>query len=163
VKKLLKEYWIELVGLAVLFLAVYLLLNRHKLGAMRRASQGVVGTISGYFGNLYNNFSNYFARMSALEILAWILAIGGMAFILWRIRFRFLKSDRWQVLACPRCGSNLHRVHRTSLDHLIGPIFLPRSARYRCSNSECRWSGLRQTRQGSAAALQSQNTPGDQV
>jgi predicted RNA-binding Zn-ribbon protein involved in translation (DUF1610 family) len=89
------------------------------------------------------------------------MVVGGVVFILWRLRYRFLKSDRWQVLACPKCGGKLHRIHRTSLDRLVGSIFLPRAARYRCSNKECGWSGLRQTRQGSAAALQSQNSPGD--
>jgi hypothetical protein len=166
VKKILKEYRIELIGLAVMFIAGFMLLNRNRMGATRWASQVFVWKLSVWFGNLLHAISNYLAQISVMEWIAWLLIIGWVVFFAWRIRYRFLKSDYWQVLACPKCGStDLHRVHRTSFDRLLGSILLPQSARYRCSNSECHWSGLRQSRQQSGADLQAHKTsanPGNQ-
>jgi hypothetical protein len=160
VKKFLKEYRVELGGLLLLSIAVLLLLNRQKIGPVRQAGQGFLSRIANWFGNLLDSINNLFARMTATEMLAWLLIVGGTLFILWRIRVRYLRSDHWQASTCPKCGSKIHRVHRTRLDRILGPIFLPQSARYRCSNSECRWSGLRQGRP-QPAALQSQQTPGN--
>jgi hypothetical protein len=110
------------------------------------AGKGFLNSISQWSNNLLDQAFGHLGRLSAAELLAWLLIISGVVFILYRMRHRYLKSDHWQATICPRCSSKLHRVHRTWLDRLLGLIFLPNSARYRCSNSSCRWSGLRQGR-----------------
>ena len=145
-RKFIREYWVELVGLLAVLLAIVLLLNKDKIWAIRLAGKGFLSSISQWFNSLLDGAFGYLGRISAAELLAWLLIISGAVFILYRMRRRYLKSDHWQVTICPKCSSKLHRVHRTRLDRLLGPIFLPNAARYRCSNSSCRWSGLRQGR-----------------
>jgi len=157
VKKFIREYWIELLGLIAVLIAVFLLLNRNNIWAIRVAGRGFISGISQWFNDLLNSAFGYLGRMSAAELLAWLLIISGTVIILYRMRRRYLKSEHWQATVCPKCGSKLHRVHRTRLDRLLGPIFLPNSARYRCSNSSCRWSGLRQGR-AHQAGLHSRET-----
>jgi hypothetical protein len=41
---------------------------------------------------------------------------------------------------CPRCGEELHRIHRTPLDKLISRFV--HVHRYRCANPRCRWEGV---------------------
>jgi len=156
VKKFLREYWVELLGLIVVLIAIFVLVNRNNIWGIRVAGRGFISSISQWFNNLLNTTFGYLGRMSAAELLAWLLIISGTVIILYRMRRRYLKSDHWQATVCPKCGSKLHRVHRTQLDRLLGPIFLPNSARYRCSNSSCRWSGLRQGR-ATQAGLQSRD------
>ena len=159
VRKFVKNYWVELLGLVAVVIALVYLLNRSRLAGMRETGNGLVGSAGQWFNSLMDSAFGYLGRMSAAEMLAWLLIIAGGILILYRMRVRFLKSDRWQAIVCPKCGSKLHRVHRTRLDRLIGPIFLPNAARYRCSNSGCRWSGLRQGR-APQAGLQARDTSG---
>jgi hypothetical protein len=157
VKKFIREYWVELLGLIAVLIAVILLLNRNNIWAIRVAGKGLISSISQWFNGLLDSAFGYLGRMSAAELLAWLLIFSGTVIILYRMRRRYLKSDHWQATVCPKCSSKLHRVHRTRLDRLLGPIFLPNSARYRCSNSSCRWSGLRQGR-ATQAGLHSRDT-----
>jgi hypothetical protein len=41
---------------------------------------------------------------------------------------------------CPRCDSTLKQIHRRFFDRLISQFY--QVHRYRCSNPECRWTGL---------------------
>lgn len=49
-----------------------------------------------------------------------------------------LRGDSRQ---CPRCGGELHRVHRIPADKLLSRIV--HVHRYRCTNPRCGWQGLR--------------------
>lgn len=40
---------------------------------------------------------------------------------------------------CPKCGSNLRRIHRRPVDRALSLAY-PVS-RFRCSNHDCRWQG----------------------
>jgi hypothetical protein len=85
-----------------------------------------------------------FARRASMpELIGATLLLVAVLISAWRIRDRFLKSLYWRSKVCPRCGSTLERVHRSQLDRLVGRFLLPHAHRYRCSNSSCRWSGLR--------------------
>jgi hypothetical protein len=42
---------------------------------------------------------------------------------------------------CPVCGSPLRQIHRRTIDRLISQFY--RVHRFRCSNDECRWVGLK--------------------
>jgi hypothetical protein len=44
---------------------------------------------------------------------------------------------------CPKCGgSKFHRVRRRTVDRLLG--FGLETRRFRCSNPNCKWEGMRQ-------------------
>jgi hypothetical protein len=157
VRKFLREYWVEIVGLFVVLIALFFLLNRSRIGVMRQAGEGFLSSLGRWFNNLHNSVFGQLGRMTSMELLAWMLIVGGLIVILYRMRVRYLKSDHWQATVCPKCGSKLNRIHRTRLDRMLGPIFLPHAVRYRCSNSNCRWSGLRHGR-APQAGLQSRDT-----
>jgi len=75
------------------------------------------------------------------DLLAYCLLFMAAALILWRGRRRLMTQYRFTALKCPRCGSELHRVHRVWHDRLLD-LYVP-VRRYQCEDDECRWRGLR--------------------
>lgn len=75
-----------------------------------------------------------FTTLSAVLVLIWV------------IRWQFLNAKTWSPSECPKCGSELHRIHRTSFDRLLSQTLLPEARRYRCENPYCHWDGLRRHR-----------------
>jgi hypothetical protein len=66
-----------------------------------------------------------------------------LAYLIWRIRYRFTHTESLQATVCPRCGGELHRIHRSWLDRFLSATLLPTARRYQCANKDCRWEGLR--------------------
>ena len=85
----------------------------------------------------------YFGGLDSSEWLGWIIVVVAAALFVTQRRDRFLQSTRWVDDICPKCGDRIHRVHRTRMDRLINVILRSHLRRYRCSNSDCDWSGLR--------------------
>lgn len=79
--------------------------------------------------------------VTLIELLGFALVIAGMTALLYRLRWRIMHAAALSQLACPRCGNEIHRVHRKELDRAIS-IAVP-VRRYRCWNKECGWEGLR--------------------
>jgi uncharacterized protein with PIN domain len=75
-----------------------------------------------------------------------VILVATIAFVIWRIRYRFFNSDQFKATVCPVCGNEIHRVHRTVIDRILSKTLLPHARRYRCINQECNWSGLRRRR-----------------
>ena len=48
---------------------------------------------------------------------------------------------------CPKCGADLDRIRRTSIDRLVSVFY--EVHRYKCHSSRCDWSGLRHPLKGS--------------
>jgi hypothetical protein len=82
-------------------------------------------------------------RLTPARLIGAVLVMGAGVFIAWRARVRFLRSAHWRATTCPRCGSPIHRVHRTVLDKAASRVLLPHARRYRCEQAECGWTGLR--------------------
>ncbi len=59
----------------------------------------------------------------------------------WRVRWRFMHTSRFIELTCPRCGNDLHRIHRRAGDRMLN-LFVP-VRRYQCKNRDCLWRGLK--------------------
>jgi len=87
-------------------------------------------------------------RLTASDLLGYLLVTAAVVALVWRVRWRFQHSEAFTALRCPRCGGNIHRKHRNIGDRLISIVVPVR--RYRCVNSECRWRGLRVTPVGGA-------------
>ncbi len=127
----LRKYWIEtFFGVLILLGAVLILGKREQLTALQTQLE-----------NLGIFFYHLALTVSPVDLFGAVMVILALAFLIWRIRVRFLASDRWYARICPRCGSPIIRVHRSLLDRMVGKIFLPHSRRYNCS--KCNWSGLR--------------------
>jgi hypothetical protein len=143
-KKIIREYWLEIIaGLFILF-GLFLLLEQFSLRlGFRRLLFRSIGIFRETAGGLSQQIYNYLAGFTLSDLIGWIFIFLAIFFVLWRIRVRFVKSDYWLATACPRCGSALHRVKRSSWDRFLSKTILPHARRYLCSNRECGWSGLR--------------------
>ena len=80
------------------------------------------------------------------RLIGWLLVLLAIPFVIYRVRYRFRLSDRWEAAVCPKCSARLHRVHRTLFDRLLSHTLLPGARRYECANLACSWSGLRRSR-----------------
>lgn len=138
----LRAYRFEIVWLAVVALGVFLIFERMNIratlfGWLRRAIEGVSRS-AGRLGTIPREL---LAHLSLSDLVGLLLILGALAAILWRLRWRLMRSPALAALACPKCGGSIHRIHRHRFDRLIS-LYLP-VRRYHCSNSACRWHGLR--------------------
>jgi len=148
VKKLLKEYLVEFVALLVAILGgAFILIDRNafQTGA-KQAYHGVKGLFSQSLSFFDTSLASFTSKFTFFDVFGLVLIILVLVFIVWRVRYRFFNSEHWKATTCPKCGSEIHRIHRTSLDRFLSAIFLPFAARYQCTNSDCKWSGLRRRR-----------------
>jgi len=83
-----------------------------------------------------------FARFpNVAGLLLFVILVLIIALVIAGIRFLILRPLRDTTRQCPRCGGELHRVHRTPADRLLSHIV--HVHRYRCTNPRCGWQGLR--------------------
>jgi len=125
----MKRFRLELIAAAVVVIGVMLIIDWQPiLGGVERVVVAVAGSVP---------FS---------MLLGSGLALGAALFMAWQVRLRFLRSAYWRASTCPRCGSAIHRVHRSPMDKAVSKVFLPHGRRYRCENAACGWTGLRKAR-----------------
>ena len=142
-KKLLKEYRIEAIAVLLALLGVFLLVEQLEIRAtLRMFLANSTGWLADLAGAILDGLASYIQTFTLSDLVGWLLIFSTAIFIIWRFRYHYLRSARWLSETCPRCGSPLHRIHRTNLDRLLSKILLPHAGRYLCSNSDCRWSGL---------------------
>ena len=143
-KKFLKEYWIEISALLILSLGVFLLIERMEIrSTIWRAILGAKILIQSEAESFVKGMIVFVGNFTLSDAIGTMFIILAVIFALWRIRYRFLHSDRWLATTCPKCGGELHRIHRSKFDHILSRTLLPKSHRYECANPECNWSGLR--------------------
>jgi predicted RNA-binding Zn-ribbon protein involved in translation (DUF1610 family) len=124
-----RGFRVELLTLGVITMGVFLQIDWSP--TLSVVDQAVVGV---------------FRQLTPAMLIGAVLVVGVSVFIVWRVRVRFFSSAHWRATACPRCGSPIHRVHRSLLDKVVSKVFLPHARRYRCEKAECGWSGLRHSR-----------------
>lgn len=158
-KRIFREYRVEFLALLIALLGIFLLTEQFELRKMVFGFlQNVFASLKGLGGSVLRGIGDYLANFTLSDLLGWILILLTIAFIAWRIRYRFIHSEYWQATLCPKCGSELHRIHRTSLDTLISNTLLPGARRYECANPDCDWSGLRQHRHSERVRRQRRKT-----
>ena len=144
VKKILREYRVEIIAVLIALFGVFLLVERLEIRASLRATLSwLVAFLRQAGTTITERLVAYLTSFTLSDLTGWILIILTSVFIVWRIRHRFSKSSHWEADKCPLCGKPVHRTHRTVLDRLLSWILLPRARRYSCADSECGWSGLR--------------------
>ena len=147
-KHLLQDYWVEFVALAVVTTGIFLVVIDVSLLQQLRFLFHQVGVLfAGLEGRFYTWLREYITRFGLGDLLGWLLVLGGLAFVLWRGRHHFYRSEYWKAVDCPKCGSGLHRIHRTTWDRFLSRTLLLGARRYLCKNPECGWSGLRDRRE----------------
>jgi len=144
VKKFFREYTIEIIAVAFIAVGLFLLLEQMEVRTtVRQAISNSINFVRNTFADVSLGIKNFLISFTLSDALGLLLIILAIVFILWRIRYRYLHSDKWLATTCPKCGGRIYRVHRSRLDRFIGWVLLPKARRYRCSNDECSWTGLR--------------------
>lgn len=94
--------------------------------------------------------ARFFTEAVLLKIITGVLVLAGVMLILWRARYRYLRSEAWNSHTCPRCSGVVHRIHRKPADRLLDPLILPYARRFRCP--ECSWEGMRSGRKSGSSS-----------
>lgn len=140
----LRQYRFEIIWVAVVAFGIFLVFERMNI---RRNALQWVRTVAAAAlhgaGRLDDIVAAFLARTTVSDAIGYVLILGAVVALAARIRWRLRRSPRFIVLQCPKCGRDIHRIHRTRLDHVIS-VFVP-VRRYRCTDRECRWQGLRVT------------------
>ena len=143
-RRILREYAVEIIAGLIVLLGVFLVVGQVDMRAtITNASQFIVEFVRNIRASASGLEVSSAVSFSTSEIVGFLFIVFAVLFVLWRIRYRFLNSDRWQSVTCPRCGDEIHRIHRSRFDRFIGKIFLPYAGRYECMNEDCYWTGLR--------------------
>ena len=142
-KRILKEYAIELIAGGIILCGISLVVVGHEIRATLLAAltdllKGILSVLDRFLSSIGSRATT----LSASEALGILLALLAVAFIIWRIRYRFHTGKRWAIEACPKCSGSIMRVHRKWFDRVLGATFLPEARRYRCTDPHCGWTGL---------------------
>jgi hypothetical protein len=137
-----KTFWVEILIVVGLILTLFLLFEQMNIrttlaGWFRAAIAAGLSAAT----QLFDDLVSLPTRFGLSELIAIPMLIGVVILLIWRIRWRLCNTPALADAHCPRCGGGLQRVHRYSLDRAIS-VFVP-VRRYRCTNRDCGWSGMR--------------------
>jgi predicted RNA-binding Zn-ribbon protein involved in translation (DUF1610 family) len=150
-----REWRVEIVIALLVCLAIFLLVEqmniRQSLYAGLRTS---VKWLAGLVASAGQTFARLTQATTVSDMIAYLLLLVVAGLAIWRTRHRLLTLPRFSDVACPRCGSELTRIHRHRSDRMLS-LFVP-LRRYQCKNHECAWRGLRvyRSRRGMPASHQ---------
>jgi len=154
-KKFLREYRVEILALLLALFGIFLLVEQLEI---RKSLYAAFIQLLDILPNLVETVKSatvaYITSYTLSDLIGWIIILFTGVFIIWRVRYRFTHSHYWSAAECPRCRSELHRVHRRLSDRVLAKTFLPHARRYRCENAECNWSGLRRYRRSTSPDLE---------
>jgi ribosomal protein L32 len=136
------EWRVEIVVVILVLLAIFLLVEHVQLRQMavngvRQGLKGVDRLVAG----VLQGISDFVQDTTLSDLTAYVLLLIAFAFAVFRVRWRLVRLRRLQTRECPRCGGELHRIHRHTADRLLS-LYVP-VRRYQCKNDGCRWQGLR--------------------
>ncbi|MGC8782524.1 MAG: hypothetical protein ACP5UQ_16820 [Anaerolineae bacterium] len=138
----IRSYWVEILIVIGLALGIFLLFERIQIRAtLLRWLRAALGAGTSTLNRLIDALIYFFTHIGLSELIAIPLLIVVVWALVWRVRWRAQHNPALTDLHCPRCGGNIHRVHRHMADRLISIIVPVR--RYHCTNRECGWSGIR--------------------
>jgi hypothetical protein len=153
--KHLKQWRVELSLLALAALAVFLLIEQWNIRStlirwLRTSSSAIVVAL----GAAVQRWGN----ITLSNLIGFVLIVLVLLLARRRVRWRLTHTESLTRRSCPKCGSSLHRIHRTWLDRTIDRLVAP-VHRYKCSNHECSWKGLRVDARKSDRAQTSADEP----
>jgi hypothetical protein len=142
VRRIWQDWWVEIVVAILILLAVFLLVEqmniRETLYAwLLAAADGVQGLLAAFARSLVR----FVEDTTLSDLVAYALLLVVLVLVAWRTRYRLLTNPRLAQIQCPRCGGDLHRIHRRWYHRLVD-LVIP-SRRYGCKNPACGWRGLR--------------------
>lgn len=143
-KRIWKEYQVEITVIALVLLGLILLIGPFGIrDALHGAATESTSMVKEFFQSLLDRLFWFLIYLSVWDVAGIVLIIAPIIFLFYRVRHRFMTSAQVASRTCPRCGSSLERVHRSWFDRFLGVTLMPKSRRYRCTSQSCDWSGLR--------------------
>ena len=137
-----QDWWVEIVVAVLILLAIFLLVEqmntRETLYAWLLAA---VGGLDSFVTALATGLVAFVQGTTLSDLVAYVLILVVVVLIAWRARYRLLTNPRLAELCCPRCGGDLHRIHRRWYHRALSFVIPVR--RYRCKEPACGWQGLR--------------------
>ena len=146
-KKFLREYRLEITASVIAVLGIFLVSQRGRIETFLKVTYSrSVQYLGGLNQTLQTDVQRSLQSLSLSELIGWLLVLLAVPFVIYRIRHRFTESEHWRASECPKCGGELHRIHRHFFDRLLSRTLMPHAHRYKCTNQDCGWSGLRRSR-----------------
>lgn len=153
-----RRYKFEIIWTAIVATGLFLILEEMNIReTLFRWLRSAAAALFRGSAQLSQQVGQTLQRLTASDLLGYLLVIAAAVALVWRVRWRFRHSEAFTALRCPRCGGNIHRKHRNIGDRLISVLVPVR--RYRCVNGECHWRGLRVTPVDSAPRPNSTGRP----
>jgi len=141
-RRFLRTYRFEIIWLIVVALGIFLIFERMSIRSSLIAWLRWVAAVTLHgVGHLDEVAAAILARTTFSDAIGYVLVLGALVAIFLRVRWRTMHNPAFAVLRCPKCDGGIHRAHRRRVDRLVS-LFVP-VRRYRCSNNQCRWCGLR--------------------
>lgn len=123
-------------------IAVFLLVERmHIRLTLTRWLELALGSLATVMQRGIPRLTAVLRSIGPSDKVGLILLVVAAVVVVRRVRWRLLTMPRFTTKQCPRCGGDLHRIHRTGLDRVLNKLVPLR--RYICCNRDCRWRGLR--------------------
>ena len=140
--RFVKNWWVEILIVVFVALAVFLLVERMQIRQtlwawLLSASRELAGLVS----RLARATTSRMRHITLSDTIAYILLLAAVWLVLWRTKRRLTKSARLTITACPHCGGEIHRIHRHWHDRVLS-LYIP-VHRYECKEAGCDWRGLR--------------------
>jgi hypothetical protein len=138
----LRAYLFEIVGVIVIALGVFLVLERMSIRSTLSRWAAIEGKNAlAILGQVDAAASALVARIELSDVVGLVLILTAVIVVALRVRWRLMRAPSLTTLQCPRCEGDLYRVHRHRRDRLVSLVVPVR--RYRCSKPECGWCGIR--------------------
>ena len=140
--QLVRRFRFEIIWFIVIVCGIFLIFERMSIRStiLRWLSALASGLIVG-LDRLDSAVSRLMGQLSLADRVGLLLVLGALIVGALRLRWQLMHTSSLVKVRCPKCGSEIHRVHRHGLDRAIN-LYVP-VRRYRCANRECRWDGLR--------------------
>jgi hypothetical protein len=142
IRRVWREWWVEILIALLVILAVFLLVERMNIRQTLFAwLVGLFERLEALVTGLIRSLTDFARRTTLSDLTAYVLLFVVAGLVIWRTRQRLMTQPRFTETKCPRCGGDLARIHRRWRDRAAN-LFVP-VRRYQCKDRECRWRGLR--------------------
>ena len=133
---------VEIILVLAVALAIFLLVERMQIRQflwwwLRWGFQALLHAV----GGVQRSLTNFVQNTTASDLTAYVLLLIVLVVVAWRIRWRLMRTPHLAARECPRCGSEVRRMHRRWTERILS-LYLP-VRRYGCTNRDCSWLGPR--------------------
>jgi predicted RNA-binding Zn-ribbon protein involved in translation (DUF1610 family) len=141
-RRILVDWWVEILVAFLVVLAIFLLVEQMNIRQTLFAwLMGLLTGLRDLVDRLVQGLAALVRNTTLSDLTAYVLLVAVLVLVVWRTRQRLRTEPRFTDPKCPHCGSDLHRIRRCVRDRALN-LFVP-VRRYRCTNHECSWHGLR--------------------